>query len=401
MSLKHLLYFVLFIFTLSSCVKEDIITDNQVENQVTFACSFGPEINIFPNIPNNSSNPFYLGTSYRHKNFGAACKGKDNVLYFVTRVANGHGISGGELYWSKSVDEGQSWTPLQLFSLDKVEDSKCEDLRDCTLYYDNLIEKYFLIYTHQYGIVSNDYKKVTGQLKVFICDVPFEGVMYDISPHVISLDDSLDCPSIQTFETFHRVGSYLYLPCYKWRLTETGAVLNSSLLKFTFNDSLPFQQAIQYMNWSTVKDWEVDGDTESTMYITQLPNGLHRMNIISRRSEIDDFGYYTFSDDNGRNWSEKVSIGFQVAGGPRVYEISGAGYMLVAREQYFGGASSMCFAAFSNDGINWGGKRIISDAGSCYSSLVSCDSGKLLLFYGKESGHTACQYFREVFPYRL
>lgn len=149
MSLKHLLYFVLFIFTLSSCVKEDIITDNQVENQVTFACSFGPEINIFPNIPNNSSNPFYLGTSYRHKNFGAACKGKDNVLYFVTRVANGHGISGGELYWSKSVDEGQSWTPLQLFSLDKVEDSKCEDLRDCTLYYDNLIEKYFLIYTHR------------------------------------------------------------------------------------------------------------------------------------------------------------------------------------------------------------------------------------------------------------
>lgn len=395
MCMNKCLIIISFIL-ICSCSKDDIdnhVAQKKTDDAVSFwNCDFGAEINIFPNEPTNSSNPFYIGSSYRHKQFGAGCVGKNNVIYFVTRVAGGHGVSGGNLYWSKSEDEGDSWSPLMIFSQDQVGDASAEDLRDCTLYYDDLLEKYFLIYVHQYGIVNHDYSNITGQLKVFMGDTPFEKEMIDISPGKVPLDDNEDLPSIQSFETFHRVGNKLFLPCYKWKKSKE---YYTSILEFVFNDSMPTTYGVQFMKWKTIKDWDNIGDSEMTMYLTSLPNGAHRINTISRRSGVDDMGYLSFSDDGGVTWTEKESIGFQVAGGPRVFDINGK-YMLVAREQTIPSQSNI-YALFSVDGKNWGNRIIIGNTGSGYPSIVTCKSGKILLFYGKEYSHTGVETYREVY----
>ena len=389
---RLIFFFIVLIFT--SCTKERIVPDdNSGSEQFQYgSCDFGPEVNIFPNSPSDSSNPFYLGKKKRHKQFGSGCIGNDNVIYFVTRVANGHGVSGGNIYWSKSVDEGATWEPLRLFEQDVVNDASTEDLRDCNIYYDAVTEKYFLIYTHLYGIVNNNYSNVTGQLKVFIGDRPFESEMIDISPGIVPFDNGATVPSMQTFESFHRVGSNLYLPCYKW---SSGGDEKTSIIKFTFNDVLPLTNAVQNMQWNTVKDWDIFGDTEITMFLSYLEDGTHQLNVISRRSEIDDMGYYTYSVDGGNTWAEKEPLGFQVSGGPRVFEINGE-YMLIAREQYISNQMTV-YAMFSKDGKHWGGRKIVSDCGTGYASLIKCRSGKNLLFYGKENGHLGIQVYREVF----
>lgn len=356
---------------------------------------FGAVKNLYPNVPSNSSNPNYLGKKLRHKQFGGGCVGKNNVGYFITRVSNGHGAKGGNLYWSKTFDEGLTWTPLQLFEYDKCTDATTEDLRDCNIYYDELIEKYFLIYVHCYNI-DEDYVNCDTRFKVLISDdEPFEGTWYDISPGVIPLDGqtSPDYNYMQNFEVFHRVGSKLLLPVYSWGAYVDRPIYGAGLLSLNFNDGLPLSTAISSMSWGTVFEGAKDFDNETTFYTSYKEDGAIRLNLLSRGG--NDLGYLRYSDDGGTTWSEKASIGFDIAGGPRVFEING-GYMLVAREQKISGIRTI-FAIFSSDGETWENRTKVDDAGTAYASLLKFESGKTLLLYGLEYSHLGIQVSRQVF----
>lgn len=384
-------------FVLSQITNKVLNTFN-IDKSVQNPYNFGAEENLTPNVPANvAANPWYLGSQFRHKGFGSICVGKDNVGYLVTRVTNAHGWDNGNLYWSKTEDEGLTWSAPTKFLQDTAGNG--EDLRDVNLYYNPLIEKYFLIYTHQYGIVNKtDYSNITLSLKVWIGDEPFVN-MIDVSPGVIPLDGETIAGynMIQTFEELHMLGSRFFLPAYYVEYVNGGRNHGTILLEFDFNDTLPLSTGVTYCQWKTVKKWELTGDNETTMYVTYQENGKPRVNLLSRRG---DMGYLTYSDDGFVSWSEKEAINIEIAGGPRVFEING-GYMLVAREQklddIFGETLCTIFTMFSEDGTIWEKRRMLSDTSSGYASVAKFKSGKTLLCYSKEFNHTGIQCVRQIF----
>lgn len=383
-------------FNLSQVVNPSSLPVNILQvNNIVSNSLFGAEKCITPNYPrDNRVNPWFIGPSSRFKQFGSIERGRNNELFLVTRVGGGHGISGGELYWSVSYDEGMSWSAPTKFTQDTVTDANAEDLRDVTLTYDNLIDKYFLIYVHQYGIVDEvDYSRRTGDLKVWIGDEPFAN-MVDVSPSIIKTDgavgNTIFSALTQTFHKLVRIGSYLYLPVYGNDVA--GGELNKALIKFSYNDSLPFDT--QWCYWETIKRFDNEISlNETTLFVTYQDNGSPRMNLLSRAG---DMGYLTYSDDMGTTWSELSSIGIDVAGGPQVFQI-GDIYMLVAREQkLLDGNAATIFAMFSIDGVNWKHRIELGNQGTSYASMAHMDSGKLIVCYSKEFNHTGIQCIRSV-----
>lgn len=356
---------------------------------------FGSEICITPNVPGDvTKNPWYLGSKMRYKQFGSICVGRNNVGYLVTRISNAHGYDEANLYWSKTEDEGLTWSAPVRFEQDIA--GIGEDLRDCTLTYDPLIDKYLLVYTKQFNITDHtNYDNADGYLKVWIGDEPFVG-MIEISPGIIPLNGvSGSYISAETFETFHRIGTNLYLPCYKWSssVEPDEPRMGSMLLKLEYNDTLPLSTGVTYMSWTTVKEWELNNDNETTMYVTYQQTGEPRINLLSRGGLND--GRFSYSDDGGVNWSEKSNIGFKTGGGPRVFEINGK-YMLIAREAGIDGLSNV-FAMFSSDGLTWSNRIMISDCATGYASLAQFRSGKTLICYSKEYRHLGVQCIKQLF----
>lgn len=379
-------------FNLSQIVNpESAPVQTRVINNIVSNTLFGPEKCITPNYPRTDANTWYIGSSFRYKQFGAIEKGRNNELFVVTRAGNGHAIAGGNLYWSVSSDEGLTWASATKFTQDTVTDATSEALLDVTLTYDNLIDKYFLIYTHVYGIVGDDHSNVNSELKVWIGDEPFVN-MVDVSPSVIKTNGAVGNKIFQLrtqgFHKLVRIGTSLYLPVYGKDTLEE--IYHSALIKFNYNDTLPFNTG--YCSWDTVKIFDSfeQGSNETTLYITYQSDGKPRLNMLTRTG---DLGYLSYSDDIGANWTNYTSIGIDIAGGPQVFQI-GDIYMLVAREQKLGAAT--IFAMFSVDGSNWKHRVELGNQGTGYPSIAHMESGKLLICYSKEYSHTGIECIRSI-----
>jgi len=365
--------------------------------------TLGNEYNLTPNYPTNAEqNPWWFGESIKHKGFGSVCTGRNNELWLVTRVGNSHGTGGGNLYWSVSYDEGNTWQGPTKLTIDEAADGS-EDLRDATIYYDVLSDRYYLIYSHQYGIEKDskgrytDYSKISSDFKVFVGYEPFE-TMYDISPGKALGDDSpFDCERGQNFSRLVRVGEWLYLPFYgvNWQDKENKikGQAATALFRLVVNDHDPLSATYYAYEWKKVKVWEPDGDNETAFYVTYKDNGTQRFNMISRRGATGD-GYYYYSDDGGKNWSEKKALGFLIAGGPTIYNFA-SGWLLMSREQSLSNRSNVLLR-YSRDGIDWESPIMISDGPSGYCSFATLKSGKNVICYSKESANIGIQAIREL-----
>lgn len=390
---------------------------------------FGREKNVTPNYPTNETdNAWWFNESIKHKAFGSICVGRNNELWLVTRVSNSHGTGGGDLYWSVSYDEGNTWATPTKFVLDTATGEgsgfdpehpgrgSSEDLRDATIQYDVLSDRYYLIYTHQYSIKKNgnnrytDYSAVDGKFKCYVGYEPFV-TMYDISmeqanfpdsPHALGDIAPGDCGQ-QQFGGFVRIGEYLYLPFYYWSFEDeqhtTHKKSDIALYRLIVNDHDPLSQTYYAYQWESVKVWEdFNGDNEVSFYISYNNDGTQRFNMLIRAE--DDKGYHTYSDDGGITWSAKTAIGFDTAGGPTVYHLKN-GFILFSREQSLrvGSSTANVQARYSADGQIWEQPVMISDCSSGYVTLASLESGKTLICYSKESGNIGIQSIREFRNY--
>lgn len=392
---------------------------------------FGKEINLTPDYPHDSTNPWWFNQNgnnpwnLRNKGFGSICCGRNNELFLVTRVSAGHGYGGGQLYWSVSYDEGETWSNPQAITLDSPTDAS-EDLRDVYLCYDDMTDLYYLIYTHQYNIKTSssgqysNYNYIWGELKVWYGYEPFglnSTVMYDISPNYLNEHGTLSSPKqpfnrlTQTFSPLVRLGNCLFLPVYGTDYSsgvtnpndepKSTNPMHSSLLRIIPNSNSLNDPAVPVANsWKIIKKWDDEydsGSNETALYFTYDSTAdSTRFNMLSRKG---DMGWLTYSDDCGQTWSQKAEIGFDIAGGPRVFYINGT-YMLVAREQklkddtnYSEFAST--FAVFSKDGVTWSNRTFINHTPTAYASIAVMKSGKMLMCVSKES-NTGIQVIQTI-----
>ncbi len=407
--------YVLFYLTDGSCIKV------AKHKESCYVFTLGNEYNLTPNYPTNVElNPWWFSEGIKHKGFGSICVGRNNELWMITRVSNSHGTGGGNLYWSVSHDEGNTWAAPTKFALDNADTGVDpeypgkggpEDLRDAFISYDVLSDRYYLTYVHQYGIKADangrytDYSLRSGDFKCFVGYEPFVN-MYDISmqqdgfpdsPHALG-DKAPGNRLQQCFGPLVRVGNYLYLAFYygNWEDEQHTTIQNTdvALYRLVVNDHDPLSVTYWAYSWENVKTWEeFNDDNEAAFYVTYKTDGSQRFNIVSRRGASGK-GYYYYSDDGGNNWSEKRELGFLVAGGPTVYNFDG-GWLLLSREQGLSNHSNVLLR-YSRDGNIWDKPMMVSDCPSGYCSFATLKSGKNVICYSKESGNIGIQAIREL-----
>lgn len=310
-----------------------------------------------------------------HQCFGGLCIAPDDTMYVVFRAAYLHlvltsgsaydGI-GGDIYYSKSNDYGNTWaTPILVLAAPAG-----RDYRDATLTYDDLWGVFFFVYTD----VSTDYANGTNVMHIMRSTVPFTS-MTEVTP---TLPFAL---KTQTFHTVERNGSYVYLPYYG--NNGAGEPFSNGILRC--GDSYAF---------NVIKSWSKDGNTEAGLFFTNQANGAVRINVLFRAES--DLATITYSDDAGVTWSAKRTLGFQAAGGGRVFQINDI-YLLVARDQSLGtNLHSYTFAMWSKDGINWRKRERIGNAGPGYPTFARTNNGRCFLAYSEESGTSARMFIKEI-----
>lgn len=336
--------------------------------------------NVVYNINNVNSafnfgeaNPIDLGFDTgdaEHRSFGGFCAGRNDELYVVFRAGYGHGIEGGQgghLYYAVSYDYGKTWGDAILF----LSAPEGRDYRDATLSYDPIYDKFYLVYTD----VSTAYQTGTREMHILRGDTPFVD-MEDVTPNPRPLDFMF-----QTFHTVERHGSYLYLTYYGKQTGDT--TWRAGLMRSTAGN-----------NWKNLKTWDADGDNECTVFFSfNETNHLSRINMAFRRGDEMSISY---SDDAGVTWSEKQGLGFDVAGGPRVFQVNDM-YMLVARDQSNTSPHSYIYAMYSKDGVNWSKRERIGNVGPGYPTLVRFKNGRSFLGYSEEYSIYARLYLREIY----
>lgn len=307
-----------------------------------------------------------------HHAFGGICAGLDDTLYVVFRAGYAHGADSqgnvsGDIYYAKSTDYGKTWGDAVLF----LKAPTGRDYRDATLSYDPIYNMYYLIYTD----VSVDYDNGTRELHILRGATPFLN-MVDITPSPRPLD--FMC---QTFHTVERNGSYLYLTYYGKNTGDT--TWRAGIMRSTAGN-----------NWTNVKTWEADGDNECSVFFSyDDTNEKQRINVLFRAG--NDMARLSYSDDGGATWSPKQDLGFDAAGGLRVFDINDM-YMLVARDQSNSATHSFGYALFSKDGINWSKRVRIANVGPVYPTITRTRNGRTYMLYSEEYGVYARLFLKEI-----
>lgn len=335
------------------------------------------------NNPVISSNAFHFGKSKplnftigsrTHQCFGGLCIAPDDTMYVVFRAGYLHGVLdsgvnmgvGGDIYYSKSNDYGNTWsTPVLILAAPSG-----RDYRDITLTYDDIWGVFYFVYTD----VSTDYVNGTNVMHIMRSTVPFVA-MTEVTPTLPFVLKT------QTFHTVERNGAYVYLPYYGRDIAED--LYSNGILRC--NNSYAF---------SIIKSWSKDGNNEAGLFFTTQTNGAVRINVLFRGT--NDLATITYSDDGGVTWSAKQTLGFQAAGGCRVFQINDI-YLLVARDQSLGtDFHAYTFAMWSKDGINWSHRERIGNAGPCYPTFAKTNNGRCFLAYSEESSTSARMFIKEI-----
>ena len=136
-------------------------------------------------------------------------------------------------------------------------------------------------------------------------------------------------------------------------------------------------------------DYNGLGLNEVAFFFTYQENGKHRFNLLARSN--NDMGYLCYSDDGGTVWSDWSEIGFDIAGGPQVWNINDL-YVLCAREQNLAITS---YLMFSRDGKNWSNRILLGNAATSYATMAELRSGKIIVMYSKEFSNIGTQNIRE------
>jgi len=338
---------------------------------------------------------FTIPDNRTHRSFGSVCVGRNDELYICFRAGYAHGILnvdpssplapyngiGGDLYWSVSYDYGKSWATPTLF----IQAGEDRDLRDVIIWYDDIFDQYFVMYADD-DIVYTESRPdgyVIGVENTFhiLCGKNIFDNMSDLN-----ISSALPFSGLnQTFCEPFRYGSYTYVGLYGRDGSDISVTFDIAVMRATVGS--------QGSNWNTVKKWsDHDGLNEITLFsgYDETSKKL-RLYALARKG---DEGFITYTEDNGSTWSQKTGVGFDCAGGPKVYMIDGT-LMLVAREQ---NAGMNVFAIFSNDnGATWSNRMEIANCGPGYSSLARFKNGRALLFYSKEYTTTGHIYMRELY----
>ena len=309
----------------------------------------------------NVSNNWSLPEERMHLGFSGMTLGPKGEIFLLFRAAWAHGVTwdekGGDLYVSRSLDEGVTWSQPTIFATAEYK----HDLRDISISYDYAQGVYYVTYV-DHDLVSN-----TLALKILKGADPLTNKNWvDVYPESNMLFNKF----MATYHPVVRRGPQLFLPVYGYNEGESKV-----------DGQPPFQQAILSANglgqkWSVLSKFNNLTYNESTLYFS-LANNLDRWFLISRP------GLLRWSDDNGQSWTKPIQMPFNVSGGPRVFDM-GAFNMLIARDDSL--KNSPIYASFSEDGTNWSKRVQVAASGHGYASTVTTFSGKKLLLLGQEYG---------------
>lgn len=348
---------------------------------------FGPERDISHgwNWIGETESEVWWNRNMAHYAFGSVCVGRNDELYYVFRKGFDHGVSkdsgsqfyqiGGDLYYTVSYDFGETWADPVMF----LEHTTGRDLRDVTLSYYPEHDMYVLIYED----CSIDYSVHSGVLHIMSTPnlARPRSADHRLDPFPISNMSEWTLPTAdmhtelnQAFSRLIPCGSYFYLPFYG---TSDATHFGAGVLRFV-------RGVVGLPSCEVIKKWDADGSNECTFYLTCNGTGIVRFNMLFRGGGANNTGdnaTWSYSDDYGVTWSEKTDLGFNAAGGPQVFDLTGT-YMLVARDQK--PDINYTYAMYSKDGHTWSNRIQLSSLGTSYASIAQLRNGRTLLFYSKE-----------------